>query len=148
MLDATLTSTSAAGATRPAMPLRWLPDPGLALLVASGGRLAGEPRSIVSMGPGRVSDNGALRTPHPRRARPRPARVLTVSERDALGRLRAAGASWLRDDFTAPELRRAWRQLARLWHPDVAAPEVSADAANRMFATLSASYRLLRRAGS
>jgi hypothetical protein len=141
VLDAALASRrSDAAAPAPVLrPFRWLPDPGLELLLSSGGRLAGEPRGLVAPGPGRVTDNDASR---PASSPARPARRLSLRDRDALARLRAAGAPELGDDFTAADLRRAWRRLARLWHPDVTVGP-SAAQANRAFADLAAAYRQL-----
>ena len=50
-------------------------------------------------------------------AQPRPLRLLTSDEQEALGRLVALGAR-LDAGFTREELRRAFRSLARAYHPD------------------------------
>jgi hypothetical protein len=49
--------------------------------------------------------------------RVRPAPVLTSQQREALSRLRELGAS-LEDEFDRVQLKRAFRQLALVLHPD------------------------------
>jgi hypothetical protein len=48
----------------------------------------------------------------------RPTRRLTATQRIALDCLRDLGASTLPDDFTDAEAKRAFRLLARRYHPD------------------------------
>ena len=50
-------------------------------------------------------------------APPRPRRLLGAAGREALRHLRQWGAE-LPDDFTSDELKHAYRQLARQFHPD------------------------------
>ncbi len=60
----------------------------------------------------------ALRAAIGATARPRrPLRTLTSGQRQSLEALNAAGAD-LSDNFTAQELRRAYRRLAQRLHPD------------------------------
>jgi preprotein translocase subunit Sec63 len=76
-----------------------------------------------------------------------PVRVLTPAEREARDALNALGAR-LGPDFSERDLRSAFRQLARRYHPD-RHPGCSAGTASslsRHFADLQAAYRLLARA--
>ena len=52
---------------------------------------------------------------------PRPRRRLTPEQRDSMRFFRHLGETWLRDDATADEVKRAYRALARRLHPDAAA---------------------------
>jgi hypothetical protein len=70
--------------------------------------------------------------------RPRPARALSASQRQALDLLNSLGAQ-LTADFTRDELRSAFRALARRFHPDTN-PTVS----GREFAALRGAYDALR----
>lgn len=76
---------------------------------------------------------------------PRPVRVMTAAQRDAARVLMDLGAD-LPADFTDEELRRAFRALARRWHPDRhpgASPAEHARLA-RTFAAVMTAYRCLR----
>ncbi len=71
-------------------------------------------------------------------------RILAAGQRRALCALVNLGAD-LRDDFTAAELRTAFRALARRYHPD-SHPHCSSAAKTRLsrqFAEISDHYRLL-----
>lgn len=103
-----------------------------------------------SIPPGRVA--GAYGLPQ----RPRPAgppspspipkarRVLTPRQQEALGRLVDLGAQ-LGADYSEHELRRAFRHLARNYHPDSHPGCTEFDRArlSRTFAALHEAYRLL-----
>lgn len=85
----------------------------------------------------------AVTAPSPRP--PRPPRVMTAAQRDAARRFTELGAD-LPADFTDEELRRAFRALARRWHPDRhpgASPAEHARLA-RTFAAVMTAYRCLR----
>jgi hypothetical protein len=75
----------------------------------------------------------------------RPARILMARERRALRELIALGAE-LTPDFTAAELRHAFRVLARRYHPDTNPDGDAGEQAGlaRKFAELSESYRCLQ----
>ncbi len=70
--------------------------------------------------------------------RPRPARALSASQRQALDFLNSLGAK-LTADFARDELRSAFRALARRYHPDTN-PAVS----GREFAAIRGAYDALR----
>jgi len=74
----------------------------------------------------------------------RPSRRLTSREEDALNALVRLGAN-LRPDFTAPELRTTFRQLARQYHPDRHPASSDAEKArlSRLFADINDHHRLL-----
>jgi hypothetical protein len=141
VLEATLMARDAAPGRPAPPPLRWLPDPGLQLLLRSGGRVGSRPRGLVSQNPGRATDNGA-----PVRIRStRPSRPLAAADREALALLRGAGAPTLGEDFTLVELRHAWRRIALASHPDVLGPKAPGAArVNRTFAALAGAYARLR----
>lgn len=72
-------------------------------------------------------------------------RPLGPAAREALHSLRQRGADTLADDFTADELKRAYRQLARRHHPDQH-PGASATARAELaaaFRQIHEAYRLL-----
>lgn len=71
-------------------------------------------------------------------------RVLTPRQQEALGRLVDLGAQ-LGDDFSEHELRRAFRTLAREYHPDrhPGCTEFDRARLSRTFATAHEAYRLL-----
>jgi hypothetical protein len=84
--------------------------------------------------------------PPPRRVRP--GRRLDARHRAALRTLRRAGASDLPDDFLVPELKSAFRRLARDLHPDMH-PDSSPDARARLaaaFHQVREAYRTLQTA--
>lgn len=74
----------------------------------------------------------------------RPARRLSAAEREAARRLRQWGAD-LPEDFTDLELKRAYRQLARQFHPDQhpAASAATRAALGGAFHQIHLMYRLL-----
>lgn len=77
------------------------------------------------------------------------ARPLTRAERNALAVLRACGAASLRDDVSRTEIQRAYRMLAKRFHPDChpgCSPRESARLAE-IFATVTAAYRTLAARG-
>jgi len=78
----------------------------------------------------------------------RPVRILMARERRALRELIALGAD-LRPDFTVHELRRAFRILARRYHPDCHPDNGEAATAelSRSFAALAENYRCLKAVG-
>lgn len=79
---------------------------------------------------------------------PRAARSPAPPQDAALDRLRALGATDLGSDFTPDELRRAYRVLARTYHPDRfqgLTPEAQARLA-ASFAEVTEAYRLLQAA--
>ena len=73
-----------------------------------------------------------------------PTRVLTARHQEALDHLVSLGAR-LGVDFTARELRSAFRQLARRYHPDRHHGGSTTEIAQvtRVFATMSAHYQCL-----
>jgi hypothetical protein len=75
---------------------------------------------------------------------PRKPRKLTVRQRRALNELVALGAN-LGSDFTARELRSAYRTLARQYHPDrhPASTEIEKARLARMFADVNENHRRL-----
>jgi hypothetical protein len=126
-------------------PLRQTPDPGLSAFARPGAYWppARERPDPLPAAP--------LRSVDPRDSAPagpsRPPRVAARSraERDALALLRACGAASLREDCSRVEVRRAYRALARQFHPDChpgCAPEDTARLAET-FATITAAYRTL-----
>jgi hypothetical protein len=82
--------------------------------------------------------------PQPGSDRPRARRVLTERQQDALATLNTLGAG-LAPDFTARELRSAFRTLARRYHPDRHPGGTPHEAAqlSRLFADVTTSYRRL-----
>jgi hypothetical protein len=84
-------------------------------------------------------------TPSPVRPEPRPKRLLSSSQRDALEQLTALGAR-LRADFTREELRSAFRSLARAYHPDhhPGIPASEKARLSAMFASVRSAYVVLR----
>lgn len=83
----------------------------------------------------------APRPPRP----PRPPREMTPAERDAARLMVELGAD-LPPDFTDDELRRAFRALARRWHPDRHPGATPAEHARlaRTFTAVMTAYRCLR----
>ena len=77
-----------------------------------------------------------------------PARVLTARQQAALDHLVTLGAR-LDADFTTADLRSAFRQLARRYHPDRHHGGSAAEIARvtRVFATMSAHYQCLLATG-
>lgn len=71
--------------------------------------------------------------------------MLTPRQQEAFGRLIDLGAR-LGDDFSEHELRRAFRQLARDYHPDChpGCSEFDRARLSRTFAAVHEAYRLLR----
>lgn len=126
ILDAKIAAQLAAAPQAPwAVDAR--PDPGLRVAMAGGAGWpshapAGHVRGYAETG-SRVGVEGTARSlPPPVASRgpampPRPRLALSTSGREALERLRQWGAD-LPDDFTADELKRAYRHLARQFHPD------------------------------
>jgi len=82
--------------------------------------------------------------PTPAVAQPRPRRSLTTREQDALRAFWGLGAR-IGVDFTEPELRSAYRSLARRYHPDTHPHSSRTETARlaRIFANLTDCYRLL-----
>jgi hypothetical protein len=78
-------------------------------------------------------------------ARFRPARCLTPSQQAAFDALRSLGAATLASDFTDAELKRAFRELARTFHPDRHPGTTETERARlaRAFASLCDAYRTL-----
>jgi len=78
----------------------------------------------------------------------RPVRILMARERRALRELIALGAD-LQPDFTVHELRRAFRILARRYHPDCHPDkdEAATTELSRSFAALAENYRCLKAVG-
>jgi len=74
-----------------------------------------------------------------------PSRLLTAAQRSAFDVLRASGASGLNEDFTAADLRSAYRRLALRWHPDRHATAAPAERAllAQTFARITSAYRQL-----
>lgn len=78
-------------------------------------------------------------------AQPRPARRLSAGQREALNSLRALGAVSLADDFSAADIKSAFRALARRYHPDRHPGLSDAERASlaRSFAAACDAYRAL-----
>jgi len=95
-------------------------------------------RPLTSAAPRRAA--GAAQ-PRPRR----PAHRLTDVQRAAFERMLLLGAD-LADDFTAEDLRREYRELARRYHPDGHARCGALEQAQlaRSFAAAAEDYRILR----
>jgi hypothetical protein len=89
-----------------------------------------------------------VRTAAPTPDQGRPIRILMARERRALRELIALGAD-LQPDFTVQELRRAFRILARRYHPDCHPDNDQAATAelSRSFAALAENYRCLKAVG-
>ena len=83
-------------------------------------------------------------TSAPEQTPPRPARMLTPNQRVALDALVALGAD-LQSDFTAHELRSAFRALALRYHPDrhPTSREAERTRLARLFADAQTYHRLL-----
>jgi hypothetical protein len=112
--------------------------------------LFGDIRSGFTAGPGRPAPtSGAPAWTPVYGARPgaqsRPARRLTPAERRALDTLCALGAGALGDHFTDAELKSAFRELARRFHPDRHPGSSDAERArlSREFASACEAYRTL-----
>jgi hypothetical protein len=77
-------------------------------------------------------------------AMPRPRRPLAIPQQRALVELVTLGAT-LREDFTAGELRSAFRALARRYHPDrhATSDQTQREQLARQFARVHDAYRLL-----
>jgi hypothetical protein len=150
VLDEKLAAACAAAATRPVPPPAagrpWAPvsfrpvlDPGVLHPPARAfARSYGSPppsgQTLPSWNPARQSCSLQPDS--------RPARRLamtTTSQRHALDTLRRLGASDLGHDITDVDLKRAFRRLARRYHPD-ARPDIGAAEHQR----LAASFRELR----
>ena len=152
ILDAKIAAQLAAPPAAWAVDAR--PDPGLRVAMAGGvgwpshapaGRVRGyaEPGSRVGFEP------TVPPLPPPAAGRgpatpPRPRLALSPSGREALERLRQWGAD-LPDDFTAEELKRAYRHLARQFHPDhhATAPAATRAALGSAFHQIHVAYRQL-----
>lgn len=135
---------SRAAASRPGSPVRQTCDPGLRLILL-GGSLGGRVRlapvvSAESPAPAPLAPPDAATG---RWRRPR--RLLTAARRAALDVLRASGAAELNEDFSAADLRRAYRRLALRWHPDrhVTAGPAERTALAETFARVTSAYRQL-----
>lgn len=86
--------------------------------------------------------------PSARRAPDAPVRLTTAQEREALARLRRLGADDLGPTLATTDLKRAFRELARRYHPD-SHPDLNGEASARfaaMFAEAADAYRTLVRA--
>ncbi len=155
VLDARLAASWAtAPPVAPAVDSR--PDPGLRAALAGAFDWLGRAAAGFERGYGTAAASTAARRPaagRPAAGRPaavpppapsRPARTLPASQREALGRLRQWGAD-LSDDFTADELKRAYRRLARQFHPDAhaSAPAAVRAALGGAFHQIHLAYRLL-----
>lgn len=94
-------------------------------------RAYGKPTSmpVADPAPVRPPVDGDLRQP----SRPpvRPLHITTPRQRAALARLRELGARDLGPTAADVDLKRAFRQLARLYHPD-SRPELSGDERRRL----------------
>jgi len=66
--------------------------------------------------------------PDAEHGRSHPRRRLTPEQRDSMRFFRRLGETWLSDDPTADEVKRAYRHLARRLHPDAAAHRPGAGA--------------------
>lgn len=102
---------------------------------ASGSILHGEPRYCFGATPyGRMVEARSQQPP----------RTLSPRHQRALDVLVRGGAS-LHADFTPAELRTAFRDLARRYHPDrhPGSDEAASSRFARMFAELNESYRVL-----
>jgi hypothetical protein len=77
----------------------------------------------------------------------RPARTLSLAQRQALDVLRSVGGATLADDFTDAELKSAFRALARRFHPDRHPESADGERARlaRTFGRIAEAYRLLAR---
>ena len=82
--------------------------------------------------------------PVPTVSQARPRRSLTPRQQDALRAFWGLGAR-LGVDFTEPELRSAYRSLARRYHPDThpGSSQTEASRLARIFTNLTDCYRLL-----
>jgi hypothetical protein len=100
------------------------------------------PAARASRAYGKAADPASRSTPAP--APVRTARTLSPRQRRAVDAMAALGAR-LDDDFTAAELRRAFRRLAREYHPDRHPASSASETArlSRLFADLSDHYRCL-----
>ena len=80
----------------------------------------------------------------PARQLPRPSRPMAAGQASAFSELDSLGAD-LRPDFTAGELRSAYRALARRYHPDShqGSSDVVKARLTRLFADLTEHYRRL-----
>jgi len=100
-------------------------------------------RSAASSG---LTERAGLAEAQPPSAVRQPARTLNAAQQQALDTLIALGAE-LHADFTARELRREYRLLARRIHPDRhhagAGTECEQQRLSRQFAMASDSYRRL-----
>lgn len=133
-----------AAACRRGSPVRQTWDPGLRFVLLGGG-VTGDAHvtpvaSPASMAALTVAWSDALES----QAR-RPGRFLTEGQRAAFDVLRASGASGLTEDFTAADLRSAYRRLALRWHPDRHATAAPAERAllAQTFARITSAYRQL-----
>lgn len=165
ILDA---KVAAAGTLRTAPPVvDARPDPGLWFAMAGGGAAAFGFAStgLGARGPRRAwpSPDGTQRGTGPRIAPPaqrwpvapvvppgvaaaaRPRRTLLPAERNALEWLRQCGEPGLPDDFTPDELKRAYRRLARRYHPDrhIGADQPTRSALAATFHRIHEAHRLL-----
>src|SRR4051812_18449598 len=106
-----------------------------------------DPPSALKAAPGGVVPFAAVISPISKPSSPRARRLLTPLQRQALECLVAAGAALDADaGFSADEIRRAFRQLARRYHPDRHPHSTAADKArlSRVFADLLDAYRPLQ----
>lgn len=145
VLDETLEDARRAAAARPAVPLPggfWMRNPGLGFELAGGTvppvrhlhrfHLAGGPRL------------GSVVRPRPPGA-PRLVRIGSAEQREAAEVFERLGGPRLGPVVFEDALRRAYRVLARRWHPD-AHPACRPDERRRLtsaFAELTAAYRRL-----
>jgi hypothetical protein len=165
ILDATLAGGPLPQEVPPGLDVR--PDPGLRFAMSGGmptvPRAAGrgsERQGVSRPWPlmdGRLWVTESAMPPRPTR-RPaaaatspapppvvRTRRVLAPAECDALAWLRQCGEADLGDDFTAEELKRAYRRLALRYHPDhhVGTDPTSRAALVTTFRRVHDAYRLL-----